>query len=538
MRRVSTAVVLLAALAAPAAAQSPTDYVARLSASTRVVIGAATFGTTSPLQVVGLPTIISDTVAVLDGSGNIGKNDTYTRRTVNEQVQGLWWFYGGLAGPLDILGALTVSGDVAVNGNDLTTASGDLRLGPAGHVLPSSGYAKNLGALTNKFLALHAAELWVETLVAQNTLATIGGRVLVGPTTTLIADVTTGATTIDVKYNNLANGDRVYLEANGAVEFLAVTSGATSITGGYRYSVTRNVDGSGANAWTAGDAVFNTGQTGSGWIDLYSVRGVKAGTELGPTIVGNVRNSGTYNDWSPRWAIGNLDGLYGYSGTTFGTAFGPASDSHLTIDATNGVRMRDNTTTLAQWATDGTITIGALASNNTGQILLDSSSLAIRWRDNSGSTSSVFTIANSGGTGLITSSIPLQVNAGINVTGNVINPSSSTWVLQATNTAAVMQLQPGAGGYVGINSATDFRPTTDSAIPLGTNSLRWDNINLDLPNNASPAYVVVNKGTGADANSALGYAAGVTGTVVVKGSGGSNCDLVFTVGLLMSETCP
>ena len=51
--------------------------------------------------------------------------------------------------------------------------TGDLVLSPTGvDVLPNTGYTKNLGSLTTKFLTLHAAELWVETLVAQNTIAT------------------------------------------------------------------------------------------------------------------------------------------------------------------------------------------------------------------------------------------------------------------------------------------------------------------------------------------------------------------------------
>ena len=154
-------------------------------------------------------------------------------------------------------------------------------------------------------------------------MATIGGRILVAPTTLLTADLTAGATSIIVKHNNLASGDRVYLEANGDVEFLAITNNGSG-AGPYTYTVTRNLDGTGANAWAAGDAILNTGQTGNGFIDLYSVRGVKAGTEIGPTIVGNVRNSATYNDWSPRWAIGNLNGLYGYSGSTYGSVFGHA----------------------------------------------------------------------------------------------------------------------------------------------------------------------------------------------------------------------
>lgn len=226
---------------------------------------------------------------------------------------------------------------------NLTLApTGDLVLGPVGtDILPDVGYTQNLGALSNKYLTLHAAELWVETLVAQNTIATIGGRVLVAPTTTLTSDLASGATSIDVKHNEMANGDRVYLEANGKVEFLAITSGPSG-SGPYTYSVTRNLDGSGANDWFAGDAILNTGTTGDGFIDLYSVAGVISGS--GPTIVGNVRTGTTYNNIAPRWAIGNLNGLYGYGATTYGTAFGDSSATNITIDATNGFRIRSGTT--------------------------------------------------------------------------------------------------------------------------------------------------------------------------------------------------
>lgn len=253
------------------------------------------------------------------------------------------------------------------SGGNLTVAPmGDVVFNPTGKdLLPNANYDLNIGALSKKYLTLHAAELWVETLVAQNTLATIGGRILVLPTNILIADCAPAATTLDVKYNNLANGDRIYLEANGAVEFMAVTSGATTISGGYRYSVTRNLDGSGANQWYAGDAVANTGQTGSGFIDLYSVRGVKASSEVGPTIVGNVRNSATYNDWSPTWAVGNLNGLYGYGANTPGAAFGKyvSGQPNITIETTNGIRIRNFTTVIGQWDTSGNITVGEVGAS-------------------------------------------------------------------------------------------------------------------------------------------------------------------------------
>jgi hypothetical protein len=250
--------------------------------------------------------------------------------------------------------------------NNLTLLpAGDLILDPTGlDVLPESWYEINLGSLQKKYLTLHAAELWVETLVAQNTIATIGGRVLVGPTTTITRDMGTGDTTIYVKHNQMVSGDRTYMEADGKVEFFAITSGATlEGPGDYSYTVTRNLDGSGANLWYAGDAMFNTGTTGNGFIDLYSVAGIAAGSTTGPTIVMNVRDSATYNDWSEHAAFGNLDGVYGYGVDTYGMAMGEyaAGENHITIESTNGIRFFDGlTSVIASWV-GSTITLGATA---------------------------------------------------------------------------------------------------------------------------------------------------------------------------------
>lgn len=293
-------------------------------------------------------------------------------------------------------GSITSSGDVAVNGGDITSStnlnitptgnltlnpSGDIILNPTGNdILPTTNYDLNLGSASLKFLTLHAAELVVETLVAQDTMATIGGRVLVAPTTVLTADLTAVATTISVKHNNLADGDRIYLEAGGNVEFMAVTSVASGV-GPYTYTVTRNLDGTGANTWVAGDAVFNTGTTGDGFIDIYANRGVRSGTEVGPTIVGNIRNSATYNDWSSAWAIGNLNGLYGYGVDTYGAGFGKYIDtsSFLLADATNGIRIRKRAssvdTTIAQWDINGNITLGDSSIEN---LYLTSTSVQFR----------------------------------------------------------------------------------------------------------------------------------------------------------------
>jgi hypothetical protein len=455
---------------------------------------------------------------------------------------------------------------------DRVASPNDLMLSPTGgNVMPERGYFTNLGSLQKKYLTLHAAELWVETLVAQNTMATIGGRIIVAPTTTLTTDLaaigsgavnevvihantmtvtgsrwaleadataadgtkarnpnlgesivstalaspasyveatftadagkayhlwlrmkadndhfdndtvfvqfdgsvtsagasvnrigtteaavgylqnvvggtilnwgwndndftalgghiyfaTTGPQTIRiqqrqdgasidqivisavtylttapgpafsdttilpattgesgggsiaVKHNNLTSGDVVYLETNGAVEFMQITGGPTG-TGPYTYSVTRNLDGSGANDWAAGDAVLNTGQAGNGFMDIYSTRGTRAATEVGPTVVGNVRVSSTFNDWAPRYALGNLRGLYGYTANTYGAAFGNYAGTWIAIDATNGIRINNGgANTVGQWDAAGNILIGSLGVGQSN-VLISGNAIRLR----------------------------------------------------------------------------------------------------------------------------------------------------------------
>jgi len=324
-------------------------------------------------------------------------------------------------------------------GSMILAPQGDVLFDPTGNdLLPVTGYDLNIGSLAKKYLTLHCAELWVETLVAQDTIATIGGRILVGPTTVLINDINTTQTTITVKHNEWRRYDTPYLEAAGKVEFLLVaytspisgvdvaadwfkvtgnhtsyyTAGVkftidgstgnngewTVISSSYSapdttinveedvtnatvdgwvlyrgaqggesfiYTVNRNRDGSGGNEWYAGDAVFNMGNVGDGFIDLYSVHGVKSGTQYGPTIVGNVRNSTTFNDWSEHWAIGQLNGLYGYAATTYGLGLGKysATSAYMTIDPTNGIRFYGNNVIMGQWQPGGDVIFGQVATN-------------------------------------------------------------------------------------------------------------------------------------------------------------------------------
>lgn len=240
-------------------------------------------------------------------------------------------------------------------------ASHDIVLDPStNYVLPARPYSVNIGAPTRKFGALWVGDLMVDTLVAQDVRSDIGGRVLVGSTTELVYDLQIGDTIVYVKHSAAVANDIAYLEARGQVEFIKYTSSYTEVeTGVYRYTIQRNLDGSGANQWLAGDAVFNTKQPGTGrWIDLYAFSGMSSPTAYGPTIVGNIRTGTAYNAWAPRWAIGNLATLYGQIDGTFGVAFGDPSAVHLIETDTNGIELYNGATRNGWWKTNGDLVLG------------------------------------------------------------------------------------------------------------------------------------------------------------------------------------
>lgn len=359
--------------------------------------------------------------------------------------------------------------------------TGDIVVDPTGNeILPAVNYDISIGSPEKKFLSLWAAELNVETLVARDVIATIGGQILVAPTTQLVLDMDSTDTLMVVKHNNLTLNNTARLEScmqvefiridgidligisvlynyfiiagdvgslypNGSLFYIAGTGTvndttwtvdhtllagsdtrlytvedivnstyagghlvwrAPSIAGPVTYPVvTRNLesDPGGPEDWYAGDTVVDTSW---GFINLYSIHGVKEDTDYGPTIVGNVRNSLTFNDWIEHWAIGNLNGLYGYSNDTYGSALGKYSTttSYLTAESTNGIRIMRGATVLAKWDIAGNILIGqAAASQNNVYISAGAISIRNNTTDRIEMTAAgVLTLNDTAGTAMVT----------------------------------------------------------------------------------------------------------------------------------------
>lgn len=278
-------------------------------------------------------------------------------------VAGAQYTLVGVPTTANVLGVLTPTADASASGG-LTailrsnagslgllgiTSVANITMGPLTAVLPTGSILKDLGDYNRKWRSLYAAELYVETLVAQDVLATIGGRIMVAPTTKLIADLAAGGTTIDVEHNNLTSAFVYMASAPGGiaqVEVMKCGATATPISGGYRYTVTRNLDGSGANAWVSGDAVANIGAVaGQGWIELTSTN--TARNHLGPTIAIYARTgTAAWTDVKPVVALGNLRSFVDYAADQYGFALGndlaldaTTGFSGMTGDRTNGLRL-------------------------------------------------------------------------------------------------------------------------------------------------------------------------------------------------------
>ena len=71
----------------------------------------------------------------------------------------------------------------------------------ASRINPRSSVTVDIGDYNRRVRSLYAAELQVETLVAQNVMATIGGRIMVAPTVKLIADLANTGTATSFNTN-------------------------------------------------------------------------------------------------------------------------------------------------------------------------------------------------------------------------------------------------------------------------------------------------------------------------------------------------
>ncbi|PKN91114.1 MAG: hypothetical protein CVU44_21085 [Chloroflexi bacterium HGW-Chloroflexi-6] len=156
------------------------------------------------------------------------------------------------------------------------------------HVEPEAGELYDIGLATKRYRTLRVAEL-AATLFSKEQIMVLGNKIIIAKDAdTLPAAMTNVQTTYNFGRAMTPN-DWIQITAedtagNPSTEWLKVGT----LVSGTTYNITRNVDGSGANAWTEGTPYIVIGQNGDYRIELSA--GASARIDV-------IRQSNAWNAW-------------------------------------------------------------------------------------------------------------------------------------------------------------------------------------------------------------------------------------------------
>lgn len=206
------------------------------------------------------------------------------------------------------------------------------------------------------------------TVFQYDVISATGGRQIIANADALSTAMTAlDASTLTIRGNvTLAVNDILVIRARNSSgiqeEYLRVTGIGAAPT----YTVTRDLAGTYAAdtnpAWAAGTVVVQQGTSDGaaaftgGWLDL--VGEASSGVDW-PRISVIARTGVAYNAFTEQLRVGNLNGYLGYAAETFGFGVGAsgAGQANITIDATNGIRIRQGTTNRVTFDMAGTATL-------------------------------------------------------------------------------------------------------------------------------------------------------------------------------------
>ena len=148
----------------------------------------------------------------------------------------------------------------------------------------------------------------------------LAGLVYLTPHAELIADLASGAGAMDVTAAVFDSGEFAHiLTSDGATEeIVKVTSSASAIAGGHRYTISRAADGGTAQAFDAGTPAYTLGQRGYIYADSRD-DGTHTGTPYLDIYAWDDPYTGT---WANRELIARLGKLNGITDPDFGALSG------------------------------------------------------------------------------------------------------------------------------------------------------------------------------------------------------------------------
>ena len=381
------------------------------------------------------------------------------------------------------------------------TLTGNLSTaGVASSLIPSVTDTYDLGSSTKLWRKGWLSELDA-VLFAQNTVSVLGGWLLVTKNEGTIPagqDVATGDTSIDFGQSMTAN-DFVLFRAALQVEYVQVGT----LVSGTRYNVTRNLDGTGANAWPAGSVYAVLGNSSNGRIEVNANATPR---------VSLIRQGATYNAQTELLRVGDLNGDWGYVAETYGFAVGQyaSGKSSLTVDDTYGVRIFNNTTVVGQWDPSGNLSLGQVATSS-GNAYWNNSNKRLEFRGGAGGTQVQAYVDTSGAIRAANGGLSIDINGvriansgdGFGFTddfaaGSPLGGVSATWTSGSVNVALSATGDSARQANVNITSS-HFKPNSSSTVQLSATgygaSAGYTQAVMAVASTASGAFVYTTAGT-------------------------------------------
>lgn len=259
--------------------------------------------------------LVANTRQVISGNGLSGGGDLSADRTLAVGA-GTGISVAADAVAIDLTANLTWTGSHIFQGG-LSTR----------HLLPELTDTYDLGSSSLLWRKGWLSELDT-VLFAKNTMTLLGGWFTVGKGEgALPADVGSADTSIDFG-QAMTPGHFVVFRSSLQVEYVTVGS----LVSGTTYNVTRNVDGSGANAWVSGSVFLILGTTGDGRIELNAYDTPR---------ISILEQGATYNAQTERIRIGDLAAWQGAGFTGYGIAIGNyAGNEYLAYSPAGGLVVR------------------------------------------------------------------------------------------------------------------------------------------------------------------------------------------------------
>lgn len=177
-------------------------------------------------------------------------------------------------------------------------------------IMPIVGDSADIGSPTHLFRKGFFSELSTLIFKKENVLVMDGTFVLCKQSGKFVADVAASDTQIDFG-QALTVGDILILRAENKMEYMKV---GTKVSGtDSTYNVTRNLDGTGADAWPAESVYFVRGKAGDGWIELTATNDQRMSVFIQGT---------NWNNNTEVVRIGKLDGWQNAGFSGMGMAYG------------------------------------------------------------------------------------------------------------------------------------------------------------------------------------------------------------------------